>query len=117
MANTGILASQTFNALTYTPIYSPTANTFSVVTISVCNKNSNPIRIRLALAVDPDIPAAGNYIEYQTEILPNGVLERTGVIIQSGRTLYAYSTGPTGATNADASQTDVVVYGIETSTA
>jgi hypothetical protein len=117
MANTGILASETFNSVTYTPVYTPTADTFAVVTVSICNKNANSIRVRLAAAINPNIPDAGQYLEYETEILPNGVLERTGIILQSGRTLYAYSTGPTGSTNTDASQTDVVVYGIETSTA
>jgi hypothetical protein len=112
----GILASTTFNALTYTSVYGPPADTFSVVTVSIVNKNTNSIFVRLAAAQDPNIPAAGDYLEYQAEILPGGVLERTGVVIQNGRTLYAYSTGPTGATNATASNTDVVVYGIETST-
>lgn len=117
MATNGILESKTFNALTYTSIYGPPADTFAVVTVSICNKNTNSIFVRLAVAVDPAIPAAGNYLEYQAEILPGGVLERTGIVIQNGRTLYAYSTGPTGATTATASNTDVVVYGIETATA
>src|SRR5210317_1528316 len=99
MAN-GILASKTFNALTYTSIYGPPADTFAVVTVNIVNKNANTINIRLALATDPNIPAAGEYLEYEAQILPGGVLERTGVVIQNGRTIYAYSTGPTGATNA-----------------
>jgi hypothetical protein len=107
MATTGILASEALPATTYTSVYSPSTDTFSVVTISICNKNTTAIRVRLAIATDPNIPAAGEYLEYQTEVLPNGVLERTGVILQSGRTVYAYSTQ---------SQTDVVVYGIETPT-
>ena len=105
---TGILASRTLLATTYTSIYGPPADTFSVVTINICNKTSSTIQIRIALATDPSIPAAGEYIEYMTEILPNGVLERTGVVIQNGRTIYAYSTS---------ANTDVVVFGIETATA
>lgn len=107
MAN-GILASETLNATTYTEIYGPPVNTFSVVTINICNKNSTSIQIRIAIATDPNIPAAGEYIEYMTEILPNGVLERSGIVIENGRTIYAYSTQ---------ANTDVVVYGIETLTA
>jgi hypothetical protein len=106
MAN-GVLASVALAATTYTVIYGPPADTFSVVTVSIVNKNATSIQVRLALAVDPSIPAAGNYIEYNATVLPGGVLERTGVVIQNGRTIYAYST----QTN-----TDVVVYGIETST-
>ena len=108
MANTGILASETLAATTYTSIYSPTADTFGVVTLSICNKNSTSIQVRVAIATDPDIPAAGEYIEYMATVLPNGVLERTGIVIEAGRTIYGYST----QTN-----TDFVVYGIETATA
>lgn len=106
MAN-GVLASVAVPATTYTSIYGPPVNTFSVVTVSISNKNGTAIQVRLALAVDPAIPANGNYIEYNAEILPGGVLERGGVVLQHGRTIYAYSTQ---------ANTDVVVYGIETST-
>jgi hypothetical protein len=106
MAN-GVLASVALNATTYTSIYGPPLNTFSVVTVSICNKNATAIQVRLALAVDPAIPANGNYIEYNAEILPGGVLERGGIVLQRGRTIYAHSTQ---------ANTDVVVYGIETST-
>ena len=103
----GVLANATLAATTYTSIYGPLADTFSVVTISIVNKNATSIQVRLALAVNPNIPAAGNYIEYNATVLPGGVLERGGVVIQNGRTIYAYSTQ---------ANTDVVVYGIETST-
>jgi hypothetical protein len=108
MATTGILASKTLAATTYTSIYSPTVDSFGVVTLNICNKNSTTIQVRVAMATDPAIPAAGEYLEYMTEILPNGVLERTGIVIQAGRTIYAYSTS---------ANTDVVVFGIETETA
>jgi hypothetical protein len=106
MAN-GILASVALPATDYTSIYGPPSNTFSVVTVSIVNKNATAILVRLALAVDPNLPDVGNYIEYGAEVLPGGVLERTGIVIQNGRTIYAYSTQ---------ANTDVVVYGIETST-
>jgi hypothetical protein len=107
MAN-GVLASVALPAADYTSIYGPPVNTFSVVTVSIVNKNSTPIQVRLAIAVNPNIPAPGNYLEYNAEVLPGGVLERTGIVIQNGRTIYAYSS----QTN-----TDIVVYGIETATA
>ena len=107
MAN-GVLASIALPATDYTSIYGPPANTFSVVTVSIVNKNTTPILVRLAIAVNPNIPAVGNYIEYNAEVLPGGVLERTGIVIQNGRTIYAYSSQ---------ANTDVVVYGIETATA
>jgi len=110
MAN-GILGSAALSAVTYTPIYLVPAATFSVATVSICNKNATSITVRLAIAkTDPTgatLPAADDYLEYETEILPNGVLERTGVVIDASRQIYAYSS------SAD---TAVMVYGIETAT-
>jgi hypothetical protein len=110
MAN-GILGSADLPAGQYTAIYLVPEDTFSVVTVSICNKNSSTITVRLAIAkTDPTgatIPAADDYIEYETEILPNGVLERTGIVIDESRQVFARSS---------AANTVVMVYGIETAT-
>ena len=110
MAN-GILGSADLAATTYTKIYLVPVNTFSVVTINVVNKNSTSITVRLAVAkTDPDgllTPVADDYLEYDVEVLPNGVLERTGIVIDASRQVYAYSS---------AANTAVMVYGIETAT-
>ena len=110
MAN-GILGSADLTAATYTGIYLVPTNTFSVATVSICNKNSSSITVRLAVAktdaTGTTLPAADDYLEYETEILPNGVLERTGIVVDASRQIYAYSS---------ATQTAVMVYGIETST-
>lgn len=116
MAN-GILASATLAAQTYTSIYGPPTSTFSVVTVSIVNKNTDSISVRLAVAQDPAIPTVGDYLEYNAVILPGGVLERSGIVIQNGRTFYAYSSGVSGTAQGAASNTDIVVYGIETATA
>ena len=112
MAN-GILGSAALPSADYTGVYLVPENTFAVVTVSMVNKNSSTsARVRLAVAkTDPlgaTIPAADDYLEYETEILPNGVLERTGLVIDASRQIYAYSS------NTD---TAVMVYGIETPTA
>ena len=110
MAN-GILGSADLAATTYTGIYLVPADTFSVVTVSIVNKNSSSVTVRLAIAkTDPTgatIPAADDYLEYETTILPNGVLERTGIVIDESRQVYVHSS----ATNVG-----VMVYGIETAT-
>ena len=77
MAN-GILGSADLAATTYTGIYLVPLTTFSVATVSICNKNATSITVRLAVAKTDAtgalLPAADDYLEYETEILPNGVL-------------------------------------------
>ena len=110
MAN-GILGSVDLAASTYTGVYLVPADTFSVVTVSICNKNSTSITVRLAVAkADPlgaTLPAADDYLEYETTILPNGVLERSGIVVDASRQIYAHSS---------ATSTVAMVYGIETAT-
>ena len=118
MAN-GILGSAALVEDTYTKVYLVPEDTFSVVTVSICNKNATPIKVRLAVAkTDPTgatLPAADDYLEYDTEILGNGVLERTGIVIDASRQIYARSSADPGS-GTDA-LTTIMVYGIETPTA
>jgi hypothetical protein len=112
MAN-GILGSVELAAGTYTPVYLVPEDTFSVVTVSICNKNTtSSITVRLAVAKpDPTgvtAPDVDDYLEYESTILPGGVLERTGIVLDASRNVYARSS---------AGLTSVMVYGIETATA
>lgn len=108
MAN-GVLGSVDLAAVTYTQVYDVPTNNFSVVTVSFCNKNATPVTVRLALAKPGQaLPQGDDYIEYETEILGNGVLERTGIVLEADRKVFVRSS---------ATQVTCVVYGIETATA
>ena len=63
--------------------------------------------VRIAVA-SAGTPVDSEYIEYDVELLPKGVLERSGIALAAGQILVVYSS----AVNVSA-----VAMGIETSTA
>jgi len=108
MAN-GILGSQDLLAVTYTLVYTVPVSTFGVVSVSFCNKNATAVSVRLAIAKPGEaLPQGDDYLEYDTQVLANGVLERTGLVLEAGRQVFARS--------SDAN-TIAMVFGIETATA
>jgi len=105
MAN-GILGREALTAAVQTVVYTVPEDTFAVVAINVTNRSSETRDIRIALS-DTGTPADADYIEFDTELLANGTLERSGVVIDAGKNVVVLS-----------NSTDVscVVYGLETST-
>jgi hypothetical protein len=103
---TGRLGAKDLSATTNTEVYTvPDETVANRVIVSVCNRNASTINIRLAI-IDGAIGDIANedYIEYDTEILANGVLERGEIILQANQTIGAYS---------DTANVSVVVYGHE----
>jgi hypothetical protein len=91
-------------------VYTVPAATFSVVSVSIVNRSSSATAlIRIAVASSAT-PGLAEYIEYDSSLVTNGVLERTGIVMDAGKLLVVST--PTASPSLS-----VMVMGIETSTA
>lgn len=103
---TGRLGTNALSATTLTTAYTVPTGYYAVCNVSFTNTSSSPVTIRLAMA-STGTPSASEYIEYDTPVVAKGVFERTGLVLQAGLNIVAYSS---------AANVNVNVYGIETST-
>lgn len=103
---TGRLGVQDLTADTDTTVYTVPVGSYAVANVSITNRNTTSISMKLAMATT-GTPTAAEWIEWNTIIIPNGVFERTGLVLQGGLNIVA---------NVNAENVGVTVYGIETST-
>jgi hypothetical protein len=103
---TGRLGIADLAATTLTTLYTCPATTFTVASVNICNRTASPVTVRIAVA-SVATPTNAEYIEYDTTIAANQVLERTGIVIDAGKLIVVRSS----ATGVSA-----VAYGIETTT-
>lgn len=104
---TGILGTPAdLASTTNTTIYTVPVDTFAIVTISVCNRSTSTRDVRVALAAS-GTPSNSEYIEFDTELVANGTLERSGVVVQAGKNIVVF---------ANSTDVSAMVYGIETAT-
>ena len=107
---TGRLGTANITGTGNTTIYTVPSSTFSVVSVSVCNRNSSTaalIRIAVASSASPN---PDEYIEYDTSLVASGVVERTGLVMKASEVLVVQVSSATPTVS-------VVAMGIETSTA
>jgi|TARA_B110000495_G_C22770314_1_gene450805 hypothetical protein len=104
---TGILGVANLAAATDTSVYTTPADTFSVVSVSLCNRGGSAAQVRIAVS-SSGTPNDADYLEFDSQISANGVVERTGIVLDAGKIVVVRS----NAVNVSA-----VCMGIETSTA
>jgi hypothetical protein len=86
----GTLGQASLAAATNTTVYTA-ATTPTTFNVSMTNTTGYSIAVNLAIAAS-STPLAAEYLEYQTVIPPNGVLERGGLVCTSGKLIVAYAT-------------------------
>jgi len=101
----GILGTASLTvASTNTVVYTVPTSKTAVVTVSVLNRDStNYTNINLAISATGAITNT-NYIEFGAGLIPNGVLERSGIVMDAGKKIVV------GSSNG---KTTVTVWGYE----
>src|SRR6056297_1774876 len=103
---TGRLGNTDLTANTSSTVYTAPIGTYAIANVSITNRNETAITMKMAMAITAT-PEDSEWIEWSTIIIPNGVFERTGLVMQGGLNLVV---------ETDAGDVGVTVYGIETST-
>lgn len=106
---TGRLNGVDLTTTSATSVYTCPTSTFSVVSVSICNRTASAVTVRLALTSTGSTPSTTDYLEYDASLSANGVLERTGIVMTASNQLVVTA----GTGNA----LSVIVVGIETATA
>ena len=107
---TGRLGTANITTTSNTTIYTCPASTFAVISVSVANRSSSAAAsVRIALASSAS-PGNDEWLEYDSSLVANGVIERTGIVMDAGKLLVVQVSSATPSVS-------VVAMGIETSTA
>lgn len=103
---TGVLGTADVSAASNTTVYTCPADNYAVVSLNIVNRGNQATAVRVAVAATAT-PTDDEWLEYETEVLSKGVLERTGIVMDAGKYLVIYSSQP---------NISAVAMGIETPT-
>lgn len=87
---TGRLFAAGIPATTNTAVYTVPASKTGSLSLNLCNTTSAQIKVRIALAAS-GTPVDGEYIEYDTAIPANGVLERGVIVLAATQNVVIYA--------------------------
>jgi len=104
---TGILGSTKLTGSGANTVYTVPSAKVASLTINALNTDSS-LTAKVSLALTSNTAGVGmnEYIEYNASIPPNGVLERTGIVIDANKSVVANSVSNTVV---------VMIYGYEES--
>jgi hypothetical protein len=100
---TGILGQSNPAANTNTTVYTVPSSVAATFNVSIVNTGTSMAAATFSVSAT-STPAASEYIEYQTAIPPGGVLERGGLVAQTGKNVVV---------NCSTANCAVSVYGFE----
>ena len=81
------------SASTWETLLAPaTSGEIKVCTVNICNRTSSAVQIRLALAGSTTV-ADADMIEYNVSLPANGVLERTGIVVDATNGIQVWASG------------------------
>lgn len=73
-------------------IYEAPSLTYTVAIVNAVNKAEEDALIDIAISEGPTgVPDDADFIEYNLTVVPSGVLERTGIVIDNGKKLWVKS--------------------------
>ena len=87
---TGRLGTADLAATTLTTLYTVPASKVASFTLSITNRSQVAVNVRVALASSAT-PASSEYIEYDTVVQGNSVLERTGLVLDAAKLVVVYA--------------------------
>lgn len=99
----GILGQANLSATTNTLVYTVPSGKYAKVVINVCNRTTSNANIRIALS-NGNTPDDAEWIEYNTLLPGNGVLERGDIYLENFKKVIVYSS---------IANTSVNIYGEE----